>query len=149
MDGSNYKINSNGLWAFFIFLAVFFNTPCFAKNIYDILKPTKNTLNWLDRLDDLDTLEHNNPIESEKPSISSMSKTTESVNWVKKQAKIIRSFSEVHVTENFSMKPGKIKSRPLKFSDLSEYYALENVGELNEPSGSQKGYGVKFNYEFK
>jgi hypothetical protein len=125
-------------------------TPCYAKSIHDILKPTKNTLNWLDRLDTLDSLENiNTNNQSDQQNFQNSSRSAQSVHWIKEQAKTLRSFSQVELTNQFTVKPGKIKSRPLKLSDVSEYYEVENIGEQNEQSKTQRGYGLKFNYEFR
>ncbi len=127
------------------------NIPsCFAKNIQDILKPTKNTFDWLDRLDTLETLEHNATTQQfEKENLQHTSRSVESLNWVKTKTKEIRKYTRVQVTEQFTLKPGKVKSRPLKLSELSEYYDIEEIGEEHEHAKTQRGYGLKFNYEFK
>lgn len=115
-----------------------------------MLKPTKSTVDWLDRLDALETLDNN--AESpyvDKQNVQNPSHTNTSVNWLKDKTKNLRGFTRVHITDQFTVKPGKVKSKPLKLSDVSEYYEVESIGEQNEQAKTQRAYGLKFNYEFK
>lgn len=135
-----------------IFLVIFGFLPSVsAKNIHDILKPTKSTLDWLDRLDTLEnTLENNAALQQfDKENVIHHNPATESVNWLKQQSHNLRTYTRINVTDHFSVKPGKIKSRPLKFSDVSDFYEFEEIGEEGQRSKSQRSYGLKFNYNLK
>ena len=135
-----------------IFLIIFgFMPNGYAKNIHDILKPTKSTLDWLDRLDTLeDTLENNTALHQfDKENVTDHNPATESINWLKQKSYNLRTYTRVNVTDHFSVKPGKIKSRPLKFSEVSDFYEFEEIGEEGQHSKSQRSYGLKFNYNFR
>lgn len=147
-DGS-YLI---GFYYSSIFLVVLgFMNNGYAKNIHDILKPTKSTLDWLDRLDTLDdTLENNTAfVQFDKENVIRHSPAAESANWLKQQSLHFRSFTRVQVSDQLTVKPGKIKSRPLKFSELSDFYEFEEIGEEGQHSKTQRSYGLKFNYNLK
>lgn len=140
------------IFKFYLPLLLLLSTApaCYAKNIQDILKPTKNTFDWLDRLDALETLENNAETQQfDKQNLHNPTPSTKSVYWLKEKTKALRSFTRVQITDQFTVKPGKVKSKPLKLSDLSEYYDVEAVGEQNEYAKAQRAYGLKFNYDFK
>ncbi len=147
------SINASSLFNFVVLftLSMLISTVCHAKSIQDILKPSQNTFDWLDKLEALDSLESDEPINhADKKRLRQQdSLSSESQEWIKTQTKALRLFSTIQISDHFSMKPGKIKSKPLKLSDISAYYALESIGEQNEPSGSKKAYGLKFHYDFK
>lgn len=135
-----------------IFLVIFGFLPCAsAKNIHDILKPTKSTLDWLDRLDTLeDTLENNSALQQfDKEKTTNHNAKSESANWLKQQSYQLRSLTRVQITDQFTVKPGKVKSRPLKFSQVSDFYEFEEIGEEGQHAKSQRSYGLKFNYHFR
>lgn len=135
-----------------IFLvALGFISNGFAKNIHDILKPTKSTLDWLDRLDTLeDTLENNAALQQfDKEKTTHHNSVSESGNWLKQQSHQLRSLTRVQITDGFTVKPGKVKSRPLKFSEMSDFYEFEKIGEEGQHAKSQRSYGLKFNYNFR
>jgi hypothetical protein len=109
-------------------------TVCHAKSIHDLLKPTKNTFDWLECLEVLDSLENPPPASIQSLSIENLNSTrqaTESSQWLKERTKEFHSLTKVQITDQLSIKPAKLKAKPY------------------ESPGSQKGYGLKFKYVFK
>jgi hypothetical protein len=132
MDGS-YNMRAYNLTIFLItMIAVNMLTICHAKSIHDLIKPTKNTLDWLDSLEVLDTLENtaSSPEPSDTQNLISASLASESSHWLKQKTKNFRALTRLQITDQLSVRPAKVKSKPY------------------DSSGSQKAYGLKFKYEF-
>lgn len=120
----NVKIRILRLFTLFLITSPLFQ-PCYAHNLQDLLSPVQNTFDWLD---EIDTLE-NSTDDSQSFNFTDYHQADSKAS-LKNDRKTLRSYTQLELSDHFTIRPARVKAKPY------------------DSPGSQKGYGLKFRYQF-